>query len=219
VRTLRAIAQTAGLLAAAVLCARAAAAQPTVDPCVDARGDTLPFRPGQWGLVGAIEGDAPGLGVLRFLSAGTALAFDVRATGSRSRADLTGGRLQLDVFETVVAFGVRRHRALGRGLVGVAGAGPLVSYARRADDSPGDAPPATENRSRLTATGVGGFLEFGGLYVVDARVALGVATGVRATVERTRQRDVIAGARQPEIEGSLWTVGLPPMRVTATLLF
>ena len=84
---------------------------------------------------------------------------------------------------------------------------------------PGDAPPETENRSRLTATGFGGFLELGGLYVLDARVALGVATGVRAVVERTRQRDVVAGASQPEIEGSQWTIGLPPMRVTATLFF
>ncbi len=211
-RTLRAI---VAAIVTVIVAATAAAPLPA-----QSRGaDSLPFRAGQWALVGALEGDAPGLGALRFLSPGTALALDVRATGSRNRADITGGRLQLDVFETALALGVRRHRALGRGLVGVAAVGPLVSHARRTDESPGDAPPDTENRSRFTATGIGGFLELGGLYVLDARLALGVATGVRASIERTRQRDVVAGARQPEVEGSLWTVGLPPMRVTATLLF
>ncbi len=214
-RTLHA--PVAAPLLAALLTALATA--PAARLAAQPAADSLPFRAGQWGLVGALEGDAPGLGVLRFLSPGTALALDVRAAGTRSRADLAGGRLQLDDFETSLAIGVRRHRALGRGLVGVAGAGPLASYARRADTSPGDAPPDTENRSRLTATGIGGFVELGGLFVLDRRLALGVASGVRATRERTRQRDVVAGAPQPDVEGSLWTVGLPPMRVTATLLF
>ncbi|MGZ8471334.1 MAG: hypothetical protein ACXW61_16260, partial [Gemmatirosa sp.] len=156
-RTLRATLAAAGLTVLAAPLGPLAS-DGHAQPAAGAPVDTLPFRAGQWGLVGALEGDAPGLGVLRFLSPGTALAVDVRATGSRSRADLTSGRLQLDVFETALAFGVRRHRALGRGLVGVAGAGPMLSYARRADESPGDAPPDTENRSRLTATGFGGFL-------------------------------------------------------------
>lgn len=209
----------AALVTASLATAPLATAPLAAQPAPADSAGALPFRAGQWALAGSVQGDAPGLGVMRFVSPGSALSLDVTLTASRNRADVGEGDLQLDVLETALALGYRRHRAIRRSVVGVAGVGPLVTYVRRSDESPGATPTEPRNHSRFSQTGIGGFVELGGMYVLDARFGLGVASGLRAVVERSTQRTTVGGTAQPPVDGSVWTVSLPPMRVTATLLF
>ena len=201
--------RTAPVLAAALLSAAPLAAQ-------RAPADTLPFRPGQWGVEGSVTGGDLGSGLLRFVSRSSAVALNLTGRYSSNAIEGTGGgQEQTTTNGNVTAtLGLRRYRPFADAVAGYVAFGGLLSYGRSTTEGVGGRGETTSRQ-----WGGGGFADLGATLFVTPRLGMSAVYGVAVTRNSSRATAAGAPAGAPPFRATGWGVSAGGVRFHAAVFF
>lgn len=167
---------------------------------------TTPFRAGQWGAEFEASDDFESIGLVRFFSASTALAFNVEFSSGSQEVDDSEAENSANAIG--VSLGYRMYRPLVSNVAGHLTLGGLFQRISTSNTTAGGV--ETENTGR----GYGAFGEIGASYFITPNVSLGAAYGIQYLLTRT---EVETPTATTETDGYLFTSS--PVSVRISLFF
>jgi hypothetical protein len=163
---------------------------------------SMPFRSGQWGAEFAASNDFQSLGMMRFLSARRALAFDAQFDNASSSID--GSDAETSSTSYGLSLGYRMYRNVTTGVVGHATGGLRMNSTSTSVTNGAGA--TTENDTR----GYGPFAEIGASYFLTSHLSLGAAYGLEY---------LMTSSTQGATKSSGHVLGTTPLSVRISLYF